>query len=74
MVVGRIQPPVPDYSCEEDIHFAHPDAISSEEITEKFGLKTEHVVDASTRKREFCPREKLGELVSSCGSRVRIEI
>lgn len=49
-------------------HYAHPDAISSGEITEKFGLKTEHVVDASTRKREFCPQEKLGELVSSCGN------
>ena len=71
MVVGRIQPPVPGYSCEGDFHYAHPDAISSGEITEKFGLKTEHVVDAyhaSTRKREFCPQEKLGELVSSCGN------
>ena len=68
MVVGRIQPPVPDYSCEGDFHYAHPDAISSGEITEKFGLKTEHLIDASTRKREFCPREKLGEFVSSCGN------
>lgn len=46
MVVGRIQPPVPGYSCEGDFHYAHPDAISSGEITEKVGLKTEHVVDA----------------------------
>lgn len=71
MVVGRIQPPVPGYSCEGDFHYAHPDAISSGEITEKVGLKTEHVVDAhhaSTRKREFCPQEKLGGLVSSCGN------
>ena len=60
MVVGRIQPPVPDYSCEGDFHYSHPDAISSGEITEKFGLKTEHVVDASTRKRdELCPRKKI---------------
>ena len=54
-----------------DFHYAHPDAISSGEITEKVGLKTEHVVDAhhaSTRKREFCPQEKLGGLVSSCGN------
>lgn len=71
MVVGRIQPPVPGYSCEGDFHYAHPDAISSGEITEKVGLKTKHVVDAhhaSTRKREFCPQEKLGGLVSSCGN------
>ena len=59
MVVERVQPPVPDYSCEGDFHYVHPDAISSGEITEKFGLKTEHVVDTSTRKRdEFCPRKK----------------
>lgn len=69
MLVGRIQPPVPDYSCEGDFHYAHPGDISSGEITEKFGLKTEHVVDPSTRKRdEFCPRKKLDELVSSCGN------
>ena len=60
IVVGRIQPPVPYYSCEGDFHYAHPDAISSGEITEKFGLKTEHVVDASARKQD--------ELVSSCGN------
>ena len=69
MLVGRIQPPVPEYSCEGDFHSAHPDDISSGEITEKFGLKTEHVVDASTGKRdEFCPRKKLDELVSSYGN------
>ena len=51
MVVGRIQPPVQDY--------AHPEAISSGKITDKFGLKTEDVVDASTRKQnEFCPCKK----------------
>ena len=66
---GRIQPPVPDYSCEGDLHYAHPEAISSGKITEKFSLKTEDVVDASTRKRdEFCPRKNLDELVLSCGN------
>ena len=69
MAVGRIQLQVPDYSCEGAFHYAHPDAISSGEITEKFGLKTERVVDASARKRdEFCHRKKLDELVSSCGN------
>ena len=67
--VERIQPPVPDYSSEGDFHYAHPDDISSGNIAEKFGLKAEHVVDASTRKRDdFCPRKKLDELVSSCGN------
>ena len=55
MVVGSIQPPVLDYSCEGDFHYVHPDTISLGEITEKLGLKKEHVVDASTRKRDdFC--------------------
>ena len=56
--VKRIQPPVPDYSGEGDFHYAHPDDISSGNIAEKSGLKAEHVVDASTRKRDdFCPSD-----------------
>ena len=66
---GRIQPPIPDYSCEGDFHYAYPDVISSGEITGTFSLEAVYVVDTSTGKRdEFCSRKKMDELVSSCGN------
>lgn len=66
--VSRIQPPVPEYSSEEAFHYALPEDISSGNITEKFGLKKEHVMNASSRKRDdFCPRKQLEELIASCG-------
>ena len=66
--VARVQPLVPDYSYEEEFHYALPDDISSGEITEKFGLTKEHVMDAWKRKRDdFCPQKQLEKLISSCG-------
>ncbi len=50
------------------LHQEISEDISSGNITEKFGLKKEHVMNASTRKRDdFCPRKQLEETTVSCG-------
>lgn len=68
MPVARIQPPVPDYSCKGEFHYASPDDIPLGEITEKFGLKKQDVANARMRDRDdFCSRKQLKELVLSCG-------
>lgn len=66
--VTRVQPPVPDCSFTDVFHYALPNDISCGNITEKFGLKKEHVMDISQRAvDDFSPRKQLERLINSCG-------